>query len=80
MVVEDHSGGFVIVCVVHTTADGGVVISEDGKFCEIADGVAAFIGLGAVTDDVSEAKIFIARMLIVEGSNDFEGVVIAVNI
>lgn len=78
MVVEDVSGGFVVVSVVHSSADGGVVVSEDSSVCELFDGVAAFVGLWSVSDDISEAKVFVAWVIFVEFHDGFECIEIAV--
>lgn len=70
VVIEDVSCGLVVVGIIHASTDGGVVIAEDRDFGEIADEVATFIGLGAISDDVSQTQIFVTRILLVEIEND----------
>ena len=53
------AGGVIVVAVVHATRDGGVVVAHDAHLHLGAHHVAAFFGVGAVADDVTETDVFV---------------------
>ena len=55
MVVEDIACGFIVVSVIHSATDSGIVVAQDGDVGKIAYGIATFVRQRPVSDDVTEA-------------------------